>query len=290
MPNHHLIDFSGVCFNVTHYPVLQCMGLLCDETSWAAPTHAHEGLVEVIYVTSGEGCVTIAGKRYPLRPGVLAIYNPGVYHQESWASTKDSPRFYHCKFSELAVSKLPPNQLLPDTLCPTLDTGEYAPFFESCFGAMFAECSQRGVGYEQVCQNLLKSVVLVILRLINNQSNAFDEVDNDSLAMRVRNYISANYMRKITIRDIAAELHISYFHLSHAFKSELAVSPQSYLISYRMSEACRLLANTELSIHEICQRVGYNNQSHFNAQFKAFKQLSPSEYRRAAAARRVEGE
>ena len=77
--------------------------------------------------------------------------------------------------------------------------------------------------------------MIVILRIVNMRSAAgetprpFDEIPGDSLALRAKMYIEDNYMRKVSMRDIADELHISYYHLSHVFKQELNLSPQDYL-------------------------------------------------------------
>lgn len=286
MPNTHLVDFHGACFNISHYPVLKCVGMLSDEDSWIAPMHCHDDVAEVIFVMSGEGRVNVAGRDYPLRAGSLALYNPGVSHQENWQASRRGPELFHMKFGEFQLGGMPANQILPDEHEPVLDAGVYAPLLEQLFRTMFDECSRRRVGYEQLCHNLLESALIVILRLMNMRSAAgeaprpFDEIPGDSLALRAKMYIEDNYMRKVSMRDIADELHISYYHLSHVFKQELNLSPQDYLISYRMNEACRLLTSTKLSIAQIAARVGYANQSHFNVQFKTIKGISPGKYRR----------
>lgn len=286
MPNTHLVDFHGACFNISQYPVLKCVGMLSDEQNWLAPMHCHEDVTEVIFVMSGEGSVLINGRSYPLRAGTLALYNPGVYHQESWQAARRDPELFHMKFGEFQIGGMSPNHILPDEREPVLEAGAYAPLLAQLFRTMFDECSRRSVGYEQMCHNLLESALIVILRLINQRSDAgeeprpFDEISGDSLAFRAKMYIEENYMRKVSMRDIADELHISYYHLSHVFKQELNLSPQDYLISYRMNEASRLLTATKLPIAQIAARAGYANQSHFNVQFKLIKGMSPGQYRR----------
>lgn len=286
MPNTHLVDFHGASFNISQYPVLKCVGMLSDEQSWLAPMHCHEDVTEVIFVMSGEGSVQVAERSYPLRPGTLALYNPGVMHQESWQASRRGPELFHMKFGEFQLGGMPAGRILPDEHVPVIETGTYAPLLEQIFRAMFDECSRRSAGYEQMCHSLLESALIVILRLLNQRSAAaeaprpFDEISGDSLALKAKTYIEDNYMCKITMRDIADELHISYYHLSHMFKQELSLSPQDYLISYRMNEACRLLTTTQMPISLIAARVGYGNQSHFNVQFKTIKGLSPGQYRR----------
>lgn len=286
MPNTHLVDFHGASFDIVRHPVLKCVGMLSDEQEWLAPLHSHDDVSEVIFVMSGAGGVAIEGARYPLHPGTLALYNPGVAHQESWQAARRGPELFHMKLGEFQLGAMPPNHILPQGHAPVIDTGTYAPLLEQIFRTMFEECSRRGAGYEQLSHSLLESALIVILRLINSTSAAdserrpFAEIPGDSLAQRARAYIDENYMRKLSVRDVADELHISYYHLSHVFKQELNISPQDYLISTRMNEACRLLTNTFMSISQIAARVGYGNQSHFNVQFKTVKGISPGQYRR----------
>lgn len=286
MPNTHLVDFHGSRFDIVQYPVLKCVGMLSDEQSWLAPVHSHDDVTEVLFVMSGEGSVKTATGNYPLHSGSLAIYNPGIVHQESWRAARRGPEMFHMKLSDFKLCDMPDNCILPPGHAPVIDTGTYSPLLEQIFRTMFDECSRRDAGYEQLCHNLMGSALIVILRLINrDQISAKPETESeeaqcDSLALRARSYIEKNYMRKVTVRDIADELHISYYHLSHVFKQEMNLSPQDYLISYRMNEACRLLTDTRMSMSEIAACVGYGNQSHFNVQFKTLKGVSPGQYRR----------
>lgn len=55
-----------------------------------------------------------------------------------------------------------------------------------------------------------------------------------------------------------------------------------FLIEYRVSHACQqLVLSTNLSIGEISEACGFQNQSNFNRQFKAVKGISPSFYKKS---------
>ena len=55
-------------------------------------------------------------------------------------------------------------------------------------------------------------------------------------------------------------------------------SPIDYLTSYRISEACYLLKNSQLSIAEIAVSVGFFDQFYFSRVFKKTKGVPPSRY------------
>lgn len=92
-------------------------------------------------------------------------------------------------------------------------------------------------------------------------------------------YIENNYSKNIKIQDLANYIGISRTHLTSCFKKSLNVSPQLYLLTYRLDQACRLLKTTSLSISEIATQIGYDDPLAFSKQFKHYKGISPKVYR-----------
>lgn len=91
-------------------------------------------------------------------------------------------------------------------------------------------------------------------------------------------YIELNYA-SITVEDIAKAIGIHRSHLASIFKKQMGVSPQTYLLNYRMKEGCSLLRETQLPIQEIAEMVGYDNPLTFSKIFKKMIGVSPREYR-----------
>ncbi len=60
-------------------------------------------------------------------------------------------------------------------------------------------------------------------------------------------------------------------------------SPGRSLLNMRIQQACRLLAETSLSINEIASRTGFTDALYFSRRFKIETRLSPSHYRRLNA-------
>ena len=57
------------------------------------------------------------------------------------------------------------------------------------------------------------------------------------------------------------------------------ISPQEYLLDYRIRKACELLQNTDLPIAHIARSVGYEDSLYFSRLFKQHMKSSPSSYR-----------
>jgi AraC family transcriptional regulator len=85
----------------------------------------------------------------------------------------------------------------------------------------------------------------------------------------------------ITLDELAAEARLSSFHFSRMFKHSLGVPPRVYLTRLRMEKACQLLEQTDLPITQIAFEVGYSSNQVLARVFAAYRNRSPSDYRRA---------
>ncbi|KAI4442210.1 AraC family transcriptional regulator [Schaedlerella arabinosiphila] len=94
-------------------------------------------------------------------------------------------------------------------------------------------------------------------------------------------YIAQNFQNDITIAGIAESCKIHRNYLCKIFREHVGVSPQEFLITYRMNKAEQLLKTTSLSIKDIGNAVGYPNQLHFSRAFKNTYGVSPSQWRKA---------
>ena len=93
-------------------------------------------------------------------------------------------------------------------------------------------------------------------------------------------YISQNYMEKITLENIADSAHISKGECCRIFSRILATTPFSYLTGYRISKSIKLLTTADMSISEIAQSSGFGNSSYFTVCFKKELGITPKEYRK----------
>ena len=102
----------------------------------------------------------------------------------------------------------------------------------------------------------------------------------DFFAVKAVDYIERNYMKNISVEEIATALGISRKHLYSVFSSVLSVAPKQYLILYRIEKACIRLKTTNQSVMEVSESVGYSNQFYFAKEFKRLTGITPTEYRK----------
>ena len=97
---------------------------------------------------------------------------------------------------------------------------------------------------------------------------------------RVHELLTENLDRRYTIEELSRRFLINPSSLKETFKAVYGKSLAAHIKEHRMELASELLRGTDLSIAEIAERVGYENQSKFSAEFKKQTGKLPSEYRR----------
>lgn len=97
-----------------------------------------------------------------------------------------------------------------------------------------------------------------------------------------KEYIAFHYAH-IKIQDIVEYIGVTRSYLTSIFKKVLGMSPQEYLVGFRLEKAAEYLCSTELSLAEIARLVGYEDASSFSKMFKSKYKVSPSIHRQQHA-------
>ena len=103
--------------------------------------------------------------------------------------------------------------------------------------------------------------------------------DNSRRILKVKNYISQNFMNELKLEDMADMSNMSKSSFSRFFKQRTSRTLSDYIIDIRLGNATRMLVDTNESVSEICFKCGYNNMSNFNRIFKRKKGCTPTEFR-----------
>jgi AraC-like DNA-binding protein len=95
----------------------------------------------------------------------------------------------------------------------------------------------------------------------------------------IRRYIKYNYMKQLSISDIACDFGLERSYLFRIFKKRYGVGPKEYLTRVRMENAARLILSG-YSVSEVTAMVGYEDAFNFSGAFKKYYGVSPSKYTR----------
>ena len=108
---------------------------------------------------------------------------------------------------------------------------------------------------------------------INTVSNAEEYIQ------KAETFIKTNVHKKISVSDVAKYIGIDRSYLTRLFNEYKKTSPQNYIISLKMNTAALYLKNTNASVTETAQSVGYYDTHIFNKTFKKQFGVPPTTWR-----------
>ncbi len=100
------------------------------------------------------------------------------------------------------------------------------------------------------------------------------EIKHQIRIQKMLSYIYENYMKKITLEEIAKAANISRSEAGRCFKTYLG-SPIEVLIQYRLQVAHKMLSEKTHTLQEISLACGFNSVNYFSRQFKKFYKTTP---------------
>ncbi|KAB1454269.1 helix-turn-helix domain-containing protein [Vibrio panuliri] len=125
------------------------------------------------------------------------------------------------------------------------------------------------------------------VRLMNPYSaQPISESNRNAHLEKIDQYLLSQFDQAISTQTLADYLYLSESSVRRIFAQHFKESFSQRLQKIRINVACDLLANTDLPVGLIIERVGYDNQANFNRQFKRYKLTTPRAYRQSMTRQR----
>ena len=93
-------------------------------------------------------------------------------------------------------------------------------------------------------------------------------------------YINEHFYENIDLKTLADIEHYNMSYYSDWFKNNMNITVTEYIKNLRIKKAKELMTETDLSILQIAQRVGYEHNSSFTRAFKETEGISPAQFRK----------
>ncbi len=106
-------------------------------------------------------------------------------------------------------------------------------------------------------------------------------VHGDRIISRINIFLDANQHRGITLAEVAKHAGKSCSTISHLFRQKLNKSFKHHMLERKLEKAEEYFhQNPEMSIEEVAEKVGFQDQFYFSRLYRKYRGISPSEYRR----------
>ena len=191
-------------------------------------------LFRIFSVSEGEGVIEADGKAYSAQKGDVFVFKPGV--SVKYSSEGADALWSFCEISfggsdaefYLSESGVTGGAVQKKT--------EGKAFFSSVMKCLDL-CEGRK---ERVPQADLTGVLLEAISSLRPRRSSKVRLRASEQTDKAQRYIEQNYMHGITARDVTAELNIDRTHFFRIFKARTGLSPEQYIMKFRMKKAKEL--------------------------------------------------
>ena len=95
----------------------------------------------------------------------------------------------------------------------------------------------------------------------------------------ISDYVEENYVRDVSLSDVASEMHYSEPHFCKIFKECFGKSFTLYLTELRIEKSKELLSDITVNVKDVSNRVGFRDPNYYAKVFKRAEGMTPTEYR-----------
>ncbi len=252
------------------------------------PTHWHNE-IELIIIKKGTGTIQVDSTSYIVYPNDIILVRPGQLHsiiQKNSLTMEYENIIFHPNLlingnsdSRFTQYFSPFLNMEYDLACHYTESHPLHQNLWSCIQNIDSCSSLKPAFYELSIQS---NLFQFFFHLFSHQDYLAPLGENLALTKikAILTYIELHYMEPITTEDAAKYMALSASHFMKLFKQNMNTTFITYLNTYRLSVASRLLITTNLSILEVAEQSGFGNLSYFNRQFKAYYYMTPSTYRK----------
>jgi len=224
------------------------------------------------YIKKGKGVFQVKGKSYQLSAGEVFCIFPGVlvYYK---ADETDPWEYEWIGFASDDLAAFLAARGLSAEVPVFTAKEEFVSALERFLAVYDGEAP---------AQTLLTARAYDVLHSLTNEKAPQNNAPHGLRYInRAKDYLWYFQHENITVSQLATYLGIDRSYLTALFKKHLGVSPKEYITNLKMNQACRYLLDTEYSISQVANALGYEELFVFSRAFKKVKGVSPSAYRKS---------
>lgn len=252
------------------------------------PKHSHN-YVEMVYMCSGSTTHIVNGEKIILNEGELLLLGQGATQEIQKAGKTDIalnfiilPQFFDRVLQVMDTELTPLRSFIINSLRGGANTGylyyrisDFKPVQNLIENLIMSLMYDTFPNRRSVCQTTMG---LLFMNLMGKTELLASDGRYSQDVGRTLLYIEEHY-KDASLSEIAHFLHHDLYWLSREIKIRTGQTYKQLLQSRRLSMAEYYLRNTDLSVDEIAQDVGYSNISYFHRIFYKKNGMTPRRYR-----------
>lgn len=248
------------------------------------PIHWHYS-TEVLYVIKGTVEVYINSVKYEIHGGQLEIINVDeVHHLHSKEDNKVlifhiDPYFFEKYYTDIS-------NMFFYTKSSSLHSQASDEYDElrTYLSRVLCEIVQKQEDYDEEIEHILVDLLYHLINNFNYLIYEKEELKEDINQLQryhsISKYIYNNYNNNITLQDIANKEFLSPQYISHEIKYATGYSFTDLINLTRVEESIKLLLDTDKTISEISEEVGFSHTRYLNKNFKLQYKVTPLQFRK----------
>ncbi len=255
-----------------------------------APWHFHPEY-ELTFITKSHGIRYVGNRMARFTPGDLVLLSPNLPH--CWKNTKNNTSVSEAIVIQWNKALLGEQwqqkvefKAISQLLHLSKDGIQFGP---SVSNVIFPKLKQllelhgleRLIALLRVLEQLATSQERVYLS--NDGFVPSLNAETSSRIECIQNFVRENYLRKITLGEIASLVCMTEEAFCRFFKRTYEKTFFSFLNEYKINLACSLLIDSKLQVAEVAFTSGYESLPYFYRQFQKFTGSSPLKYRQQYA-------
>jgi AraC family transcriptional activator of pobA len=254
--------------------------------------HFHDGLVQLLYVTSGGGTVSIDAATWPVQPQTLIVIPARHVHGFHFTPDIDGPVVTAAQRPLESIAEVAAPDLLPHIRKPLVlgvsGSARHVEALMPLFECIAREMRLHASGESAAGTALLLALFVQIARLaaaLQRPDDGGDATARSRAAAQVERFralVDQHFREHLPVERYASQLGLTPGHLSRLCREVLGISSLDVIHARVLHEAQRELVYSILGIKQIAGLLGFADDAYFGRFFRKQTGRTPTEFRQAA--------
>lgn len=237
-----------------------------------------DGLDEHVLILniSGQGRLRIDDRLWEIHPNTVTLIPRGKPH--AYGADDSVPwniYWLHIRGAQADAFLNWKQTLAAEPILNLSDVTRLIEYFETVIRYSIAEFDESTLAK----RTSLTYQILTEIIAVRSENNLKGKKVEERIIRSIR-YMQASLDTELTLEDLSQVASLSVPHYCALFKNHTGTTPLRFFTRLRLQKACDFLENTNLSVGDISEKIGFEDPFYFGRVFKKFMRVTPSGYRK----------